>query len=218
MFVGQLICNSFRDYFSYFYVLFCFVPRGNIIPNSPVVGQFPVQGGGHVLTPPNLDRHGFLQKETPYYDGVPSVGVSRLWTPRVFAAHVLTTKPPQQCPIAPGSTFTYKFRASQFGTTWYHAHYSAQYSGGVVGPLIVFGPKNVPCDIDLGPVMLSDWYHKPYETIVENVVGTDVSLLPPTSACISSSPASEKKSARAMLILAAMANSSHPFRLIATAT
>ncbi|KAI9863911.1 MAG: hypothetical protein M1813_003563 [Trichoglossum hirsutum] len=108
----------------------------------------------------SLHWHGFLQKETPYYDGVPSVG---------------------QCPIAPGSTFTYKFRASQFGTTWYHAHYSAQYSGGVVGPLIVFGPKNVPCDIDLGPVMLSDWYHKPYETIVENVVGTDLASLPPHS-------------------------------------
>ncbi|KAH0551119.1 hypothetical protein GP486_007537, partial [Trichoglossum hirsutum] len=126
---------------------------------------------GNVLTPRNkLDRHGFLQKETPYYDGVPSVGVSRE-----------TPRGPHQCPISPGSTFTYRFRASQFGTTWYHAHFSAQYSGGVVGPLIVHGPTNVPCDIDLGPVMLSDWYHKPYEKIVENVVGTDLASLPPHS-------------------------------------
>ncbi|KAH0538587.1 hypothetical protein FGG08_004837 [Glutinoglossum americanum] len=73
------------------------------------------------------------------------------------------------------------FRASQFGTTWYHAHYSAQYSGGVVGPLIVHGPSSRSCDIDLGPVMLSDWYHKPYEAIVENVVGTDIASLPPHS-------------------------------------
>ncbi|KAI9776533.1 MAG: hypothetical protein M1839_009514 [Geoglossum umbratile] len=108
----------------------------------------------------SMHWHGFLQKETPYYDGVPSVS---------------------QCPIAPGKTFTYKFRASQFGTTWYHAHYSAQYSGGVVGPLIIYGPPSAPCDIDLGPVMLSDWYHKPYEKIVENVVGTDIASLPPHS-------------------------------------
>lgn len=32
-------------------------------------------------------------------------------------------------------------------------------------------------DLDVGPVMLSDWYHEPYFQTVENVVGTDVSLL-----------------------------------------
>lgn len=31
-----------------------------------------------------------------------------------------------QCPIAPNDTFTYKFRAIQYGTTWYHSHYSLQ--------------------------------------------------------------------------------------------
>jgi FtsP/CotA-like multicopper oxidase with cupredoxin domain len=41
--------------------------------------------------------HGLLQKGTPYYDGVPSVS---------------------QCPIAPGKTLTYRFRADEFGTTW----------------------------------------------------------------------------------------------------
>jgi hypothetical protein len=28
--------------------------------------------------------------------------------------------------------------------------------------------------IDKGPIILSDWFHEDYLTIVENVVGTDV--------------------------------------------
>jgi FtsP/CotA-like multicopper oxidase with cupredoxin domain len=52
--------------------------------------------------------HGLLQKATPWYDGVPAV---------------------QQCPIAPGSSFTYQFKADLYGTSWYHSHYSAQYAG-----------------------------------------------------------------------------------------
>lgn len=31
-----------------------------------------------------------------------------------------------QCPIAPGHSFTYKFRAMQYGSSWYHSHYSLQ--------------------------------------------------------------------------------------------
>ena len=31
-----------------------------------------------------------------------------------------------QCPIAPGDSFTYKFRAMQYGSSWYHSHYSLQ--------------------------------------------------------------------------------------------
>ncbi len=33
-----------------------------------------------------------------------------------------------QCPIAPGDTFTYRFRALQYGSSWYHSHYSLQVS------------------------------------------------------------------------------------------
>lgn len=46
-----------------------------------------------------LHWHGFLQTGTPWYDGVPTVS---------------------QCPIAPGKTLTYRFRAELFGTTWWH--------------------------------------------------------------------------------------------------
>lgn len=45
----------------------------------------------------SMHWHGLLQKETPWMDGVPGVG---------------------QCPIAPGSSFTYRFRADLYGTSW----------------------------------------------------------------------------------------------------
>lgn len=44
-----------------------------------------------------LHWHGLLQTATPYFDGVPSV---------------------QMCPIAPGGTFTYRFKADLYGTSW----------------------------------------------------------------------------------------------------
>ena len=66
----------------------------------------------------SLHWHGILQKGTPWFDGVPSV---------------------QQCPIAPGKSFTYTFNAEIYGTTWYHSHYSAQYADGLLGPLIIYG-------------------------------------------------------------------------------
>jgi hypothetical protein len=47
--------------------------------------------------------HGLLQHETPFMDGVPSVS---------------------QCPIVPGDTFTYRFRADQVGTSWFVSNLS----------------------------------------------------------------------------------------------
>jgi FtsP/CotA-like multicopper oxidase with cupredoxin domain len=47
----------------------------------------------------SIHWHGILQKGTPWYDGVPSVS---------------------QCPIAPGQSFTYRFRADLYGSSWYH--------------------------------------------------------------------------------------------------
>jgi FtsP/CotA-like multicopper oxidase with cupredoxin domain len=52
-----------------------------------------------------------------------------------------------QCPIPPGGTFTYTFLADLYGTSWYHSHYSAQYAGGELGPMIIHGPNTVPYDI-----------------------------------------------------------------------
>ena len=96
--------------------------------------------------------HGQLQKGTPWMDGVPSL---------------------TQCPIAPGSSFTYvcllealciythchrsyRFQAATYGTSWYHSHYSSQLIDGIFGPLVVYGPSHVPFDEDLGPILIQD--------------------------------------------------------------
>jgi FtsP/CotA-like multicopper oxidase with cupredoxin domain len=86
---------------------------------------------------------------TPEQDGVPGV---------------------TQCPIASGSSFTYRFQATLYGTSWWHSHYSAQYSGGAFGPMVVYGPSNVDYDIDVGSILLSDHYHRDYFSVVEQVM------------------------------------------------
>ena len=92
--------------------------------------------------------HGFLQKDTQYMDGVPGY---------------------DQCPIAPEGEFTYRFRASLYGSTWYHSHYSAQYGSGMVGPMVIYGPKNADYDVDIGPIMVMDWYHENYKDAIDGL-------------------------------------------------
>lgn len=65
-----------------------------------------------------------------------------------------------ECPLAPGDSKTYRFQATQFGTSWYHAHFSSQYGDGIVGPIVFDGPASANYDIDLGPYMLNDWYYQ----------------------------------------------------------
>ncbi|KAK2609157.1 hypothetical protein QQS21_002239 [Conoideocrella luteorostrata] len=96
-----------------------------------------------------LHWHGFLHHGKPWQDGVPGV---------------------TQCPIAPGKSFTYSIEAELYGTTWYHSHYSAQYAGGIFGPMVIYGPRTKPYDIDVGPIMLTDWYHREYHTLVEETM------------------------------------------------
>ncbi|RMZ81281.1 hypothetical protein DV737_g2539, partial [Chaetothyriales sp. CBS 132003] len=107
-----------------------------------------------------LHWHGLLQKGTPYEDGVPGI---------------------TQCPIAPGETFTYSFLADLYGTSWYHSHYSAQYAAGLFGAMIIYGPPHAQYDEDLGPVLLSDHYHGDYYSILQEVMGTDLSKIAPLS-------------------------------------
>ncbi|KAK7748709.1 hypothetical protein SLS53_000731 [Cytospora paraplurivora] len=66
-----------------------------------------------------------------------------------------------QCPIAPGESLTYSFRATQYGSSWYHSHFSLQYAEGLFGPLILNGPATADYDEDLGLLFLSDWSHTP---------------------------------------------------------
>ncbi|KAJ4287146.1 hypothetical protein N0V90_012544 [Kalmusia sp. IMI 367209] len=82
--------------------------------------------------------HGIRQLHNTQYDGAPGAS---------------------QCPIAPGKTMTYKFHASQYGTSMYHSHLSVQYSEGLFGPLIINGPATAEYDEELEPIILTDWNH-----------------------------------------------------------
>lgn len=137
-------------------------PDGYQVPVLLVNGQFPgplieanfgdtiqVTVHNNVSTPEEglaLHWHGMLQKGTPWEDGVPAV---------------------TQCPIATGKSFTYRFVAQPYGTSWYHSHYSSQYAGGILGPMIIHGPHDYKYDIDVGPIMLTDWNHEDYYKLVE---------------------------------------------------
>ncbi|KAH7093948.1 laccase [Auriculariales sp. MPI-PUGE-AT-0066] len=63
-----------------------------------------------------------------------------------------------ECPVAPNDSKVYEFIAEQYGTTWYHSHYSAQYGDGVWGAVQINGPATEEYEIDLGTVTLSDWF------------------------------------------------------------
>ncbi|KAH8811565.1 multicopper like protein, partial [Xylogone sp. PMI_703] len=89
-----------------------------------------------------LHWHGIFQNGTNWMDG--STGVT-------------------QCPIPPGRSFLYSFTIeNQYGTYWYHSHYSSQYIDGIAGPLIVHAPEEAETrklyDFDQ-IVFLQDWYH-----------------------------------------------------------
>ena len=70
--------------------------------------------------------HGILQTGTPFMDGVPSVS---------------------QCALAPGKSYTYTFTADSYGASFYHSHYSAQYTDGAFGPIVInkgYGASQLP--------------------------------------------------------------------------
>jgi CopA family copper-resistance protein len=60
--------------------------------------------------------------------------------------------------IAPGETFTYRFKVNQYGTYWYHAHSAFQEQTGLYGPIIVdrAGGERHGSDRE-HVILLSDW-------------------------------------------------------------
>ncbi|CEJ82633.1 hypothetical protein VHEMI02685 [[Torrubiella] hemipterigena] len=91
----------------------------------------------------SIHFHGLFQNGTNHMDG--TVGIT-------------------QCPIAPNTQFSYKFKVDgQSGTYWYHAHHSAQASDGLLGPLIIHSKKErelqkIDYDTDR-IIMVQDHYH-----------------------------------------------------------
>ena len=65
-----------------------------------------------------------------------------------------------ECPLAPGDTKTYSFKATQYGTSWYHSHFSSQYGDGVFGGVVFEGPATSNYDLDLGVYTIQDWFYQ----------------------------------------------------------
>jgi len=63
----------------------------------------------------SVHAHGLRQWTKMHMDGVPGI---------------------TQCPIAPNSSFEYVWPTTQYGSSWYHSHYSLQYPDGLQGPLV----------------------------------------------------------------------------------
>jgi FtsP/CotA-like multicopper oxidase with cupredoxin domain len=83
-----------------------------------------------------------------------------------------------ECPLAPEQSKTYTFRATQYGTSWYHSHFSAQYANGVFGLIQINGPASANYDIDLGVFPIFDYY---YFTADDGVHTTMAFPIPPPS-------------------------------------
>ncbi|KAK6819001.1 hypothetical protein RU639_008078 [Aspergillus parasiticus] len=103
----------------------------------------------------SIHWHGIWQRGTNEHDGVVSI---------------------TQCPIAPGSSMTYRWRAMQYGSSWYHSHIGLQAWNGVFGGIIINGPATANYDEDAGVMILSDWTHETADEIGlingTNVFGT----------------------------------------------
>nr|BBC20923.1 laccase-like multicopper oxidase 1 [Nannophya pygmaea] len=93
-----------------------------------------------------LHWHGLHQRGTPHADGVPFV---------------------TQCPVTPGSSFTYVFNASSPGTHFWHSHSGLQRGDGAFGALIVRVPKELDphekiydTDLEEHFMQILDWGHQ----------------------------------------------------------
>ncbi|KAJ5604430.1 hypothetical protein N7510_009584 [Penicillium lagena] len=98
-----------------------------------------------------LHFHGVRQLRTNQMDGVASL---------------------TQCPIAPGQSYTYVWRAEQYGSSWYHSHFSLQAWEGVYGPIVIHGPATAEYDEDIGVVFLSDWAHRTIDEMYQSQLET----------------------------------------------
>lgn len=87
----------------------------------------------------SIHFHGIRQNYTNQMDGVSSI---------------------TQCPTAPGESITYTWRATQYGHSWYHSHYSLQAWEGVFGGILINGPTTANYDTDGGVLFIGDWNHR----------------------------------------------------------
>ncbi|KAL2006467.1 hypothetical protein VTN00DRAFT_9135 [Thermoascus crustaceus] len=116
--------------------------------------------------------HGINQEGTPWSDGVPGLS---------------------QRQIKPGSSFTYRWKAAQYGSYFYHAHSRGHIEDGLYGAIYIRPDKSVErpfgkITTDAGeleamlaaeektkPIILSDWRHLTSEEVweAEEATGLD---------------------------------------------
>jgi len=103
-------------------------------------------------------------KGSPWSDGVPGV---------------------TQKPIPPKGSFTYKFKATQYGSYWYHGHQLGHMEDGLLGAIVIHPKKDQATPFskitseaselkaiaaavaDPYPLVISDWRHRTADEIVK---------------------------------------------------
>lgn len=111
----------------------------------------------HVLNqmeeePVSFHLHGLFYPNNTFDDGAASINV---------------------CPIAPGNNYTYKIPIgeNEYGTYWYHSHWSTQYADGVYGPIMIHSPiedANLTYyDSDM-IFLLNDYYYVDADTLLKD--------------------------------------------------
>ncbi|TQN66714.1 Laccase [Colletotrichum shisoi] len=104
----------------------------------------------------SIHWHGIRQNQTMHMDGVNGI---------------------TQCPVAPQTEFVYKWTATQYGTSWYHSHYSVQYADGLQAPITIHGPTSFPYDEAIEPITVTDWANNSaFENIYRNPDREDILL------------------------------------------
>ncbi|PWN50007.1 hypothetical protein IE53DRAFT_316599 [Violaceomyces palustris] len=80
-----------------------------------------VQVHNNMSVPTSIHWHGQFQRGSNYMDGSVSIN---------------------ECGIPSGGSVTYNWTVQQSGTFWWHSHFSATYSDGIFGPLILHAPND----------------------------------------------------------------------------
>lgn len=105
--------------------------------------------------PTALHFHGLHQRGTNFMDG----------------AHGIS-----QCAIPPGKSFRYGFNITdQYGTYWYHSHYSTQLLDGIAGPVVIHSKKEADYKYDEEILLfMSDLYHEDTISLVKDYIAPGV--------------------------------------------
>jgi FtsP/CotA-like multicopper oxidase with cupredoxin domain len=145
-------------------------PDGVYRPMVVINGQFPgpmieVNEGDTIrvvvknqaVNATSVHWHGLFQNGTNWMDG--TVGIT-------------------QCPIAPGSQFTYEFAVKQqYGTYWYHSHQGVQAADGLYGPLVIHSREERDLqELEYASdrvVMVSDHYHDTSSALLMDYLKSD---------------------------------------------